>query len=285
MWAIILHGGAKEIAPEDESAHRRGCARALEAGSAILRSGGSAADAVAAAITVLEDDPTFNAGFGSAVNAEGEIEMCSALMEGTKFNVGAVTLVSRVRNPITVARTMLYDEPILLGGSGAESYAEEKNLELCSPAALLPEERRSANGRHDTVGCAALDTKGCVAVGTSTGGIEGNAPGRVGDSPQPGCGFYADDKLGAVAFSGDGEHIARKISAARVMLEFDAADPATPLREALREIEAIGGEAGAIALTRDGKFAWEHNSKDFAVAYQSSEMQEGRTFTNKAEEA
>ena len=111
MWAIILHGGAKEIEPQEVSAHKEGCHRALMAGRSILEGGGSAVDAVEAAIRELESDPTFNAGYGSALNADGQVEMCSAIMEGSEFNVGGVSIIRGVRHPISVARSMLHDEP------------------------------------------------------------------------------------------------------------------------------------------------------------------------------
>src|SRR4051812_16979683 len=285
MWAIILHGGAKEISRAQAEPNRKGCAKALEAGVAVLRRGGAATDAVEAAIRVLEDDPTFNAGIGSALNRDGEVEMCAALMEGSTFNVGAVAVATGVRHPISVAKALLREETVLLGGPGALRFAQEKGLELWqTETQSAAPRRREANLVHDTVGCCALDATGCLAVGTSTGGIEGSRPGRVGDSPQPGCGYYADDAIGAVAFSGDGEHIARKITAARVILEWDDERLSSTLKNALAEVSAAGGEAGGIALTPHGRFAWEHTSRDFAVAYASSEEPEPSIFLGKSEE-
>lgn len=286
MWAIILHGGAKEIEPPEVEAHRTGCLRALEAGRSILKSNGSAIEAVEAAIRELESNPTFNAGYGSALNAEGEVEMCSAIMEGESFNVGAVSIIQGVRHPISVARTMLFEEPILLSGTGARHFAAENNLELCAKDDLIPpeEKKAKASGTHDTVGCIALDVDGRLAVGTSTGGLDGSPAGRVGDSPQPGCGYYADNGVGAVAFSGDGEHIARKMLAARVMHTLSQASPDAALENALAQVATIGGEAGGILLTPTAEFGWRHNSRDFAVAMQRQDGQP-QVYTNKQEEA
>lgn len=282
-WAIILHGGAKAIEPEEAPAHRNGCLKALGAGRAILEADGSAVDAVVAAVRELETDPTFNAGYGSALNADGEVEMCSALMEGRDFNVGAVSVIQGVRHPITVARAMLQEKEILLSGPGARRFAAEHQLELCDPADLIsPEEARAAKtGSHDTVGCIALDTSGRLAVGTSTGGLEGSPVGRVGDSPQPGCGYYVDDKIGAVAFSGDGEEIARKMLAARVMHRLATDDPEAALENALNHLADIGGEAGGILLLPDGELGWRHNSRDFAVAMQRSDDAEPHAYIRK----
>ncbi|WP_309085336.1 isoaspartyl peptidase/L-asparaginase family protein [Chelativorans sp.] len=284
MWSIIVHGGAKTIEPSEREANSAGCLAAIEAGARILRGGGSSIDAVEAAVKVLEDDPTFNAGHGSALNAEGEIEMCASVMEGAKLNVGAVTVLRGVRNPVSVARTMLFDEPILLAGSGARQYAADKGLELCSPQDLKsPEQKRSSPSR-DTVGCVALDEKGNLAVAVSTGGLDGAAPGRVGDSPQPGCGYYADNAIGAVCFSGDGEQIARAMLAARVMHGFDAVDPGRTIEAALNALARVGGEAGAIALAPDGTAGWAHNSSHFAVAMASSILPNPKVFLSKEEE-
>lgn len=298
MWSLILHGGAKEIDPEEEEAHRNGCIKALEAGRAVLAGGGTAVDAVEAAGRVLETDPTFNAGYGSALNSDGEVEMCAGVMEGRDFNVGAVAVIKGVRHPISVAKAMLHEEPILLASDGARRFAAHKQLELCDPADLVTPQQRdfaSKSEAKDTIGVVALDQYGDLAVGTSTGGLDGSAPGRVGDSPQPGCGYYADNQLGAVAFSGDGEHIARKALAARVMQALSArrALPAgraamagveEVLEPSLREVEAIGGEAGAIVLTPTGKSGWAHNSREFAVAFMTSEDNHPHVFLRKKDE-
>jgi len=268
-WAIVVHGGAKEIAPDQEQANRRGCLDAVTAGRAILERGGTAVQAVEAAIRVLESDPTFNAGYGSDLNADGEIEMDAAVMDGTTLNIGAVAAIRGVRHPVTVARSMLDEPPILLVGEGAHRFAIEKAAELSAPADLIPQRPRDPDGRgHDTVGCVAVDALGTIATGTSTGGIDGTQPGRVGDSPLPGCGFYADSRVGAVAFSGDGESIARTLLAARVIQVIDGgAEPQAAIEVSLSHLARVGGEAGGIAVDRRGRIGWAHNSSHFAVAW------------------
>jgi beta-aspartyl-peptidase (threonine type) len=286
MWVLLLHGGASRIPPEKEPAFREGCGAALAVGAEALRLGQSAVDAVEATVRVLEADATFNAGYGSALNTEGEVEMCAAVMEGEGFNVGAVSAVKGVRHPVSVARRLLEEETILLTAGGARDYAREHGLEVCDPGELVSHERAAdhAGGGHDTVGAIAVDLIGRIAVATSTGGIAGSPPGRVGDSPQPGCGYYADQAIGAVAFSGDGEHIARMMLAARVMHRLREAGPAQALAGALAAVERIGGEAGGIAVTAAGETAWAHNSPNFAVAYQSSHMREPRIYLSQREE-
>lgn len=282
-WSLILHGGAKSIAPGEEEANRSGLLRALEAGSAVLRAGGGALDAVEAAIRVLEDAPVFNAGHGSVRNTDGEVEMDAAIMDGATLALGGVAAIRAVRNPIEVARLMLPQRPTLLVGEGARRFAQAQGAALCDPAELLadaPAER----GAHDTVGCVAFDARGHLAAGTSTGGLEGQHPGRVGDSPLPGCGLYADDSLGATCFSGEGESISRVLLAGRVMVALGSLDPQAAMEEALRAMDRVGGEAGGIVIDPSGRTGWAHNSAHFAVGVAGA-GQPPRAFLSRAEVA
>jgi beta-aspartyl-peptidase (threonine type) len=281
-WALIVHGGAKEIAPEKEKANRDGCLAALSAGAAMLREGGSALEAVEASIRVLEDDPTFNAGRGSVRNSDGEVEMDAALMDGAALDVGGVAAIRGVRHPITVARLMLREPPTLLVAEGARRFAEAHGAETCDPADLL---LAAEDTGHDTVGCVALDVMGNLAAGTSTGGLEGSPPGRVGDSPVPGCGLYADNSVGAVAFSGDGESIVRRTLAARVMQLLESGPPQAAIEATLDRLGDVGGEAGGIVLDRKGQIGWAHNSSHFAVGIMTSEDERSRIYLRKDEEA
>jgi beta-aspartyl-peptidase (threonine type) len=266
-WAVVVHGGAKTIATALYDRNRAGCARAAEIAAAMLRDGGSAIEAAHAAIRTLEDDPVFNAGFGSVLTSDGEVEMDAALMDGTTLAVGAVAGVRRVRNPVCVARAMLDEAPVLLAGDGAERFAAEHGIQLVEPEEMISSEALASEMKmHDTVGCVTLDMAGHLAAGTSTGGLPGKYPGRIGDSPLPGCGLLADDTLGAAAFSGDGESITRTTLAAHVLhvLESDSAGPAA--RAAIERLGRVGGEAGAIVLDREGRIGIAHNSDNFAVA-------------------
>lgn len=284
MWAIILHGGAKTIKSGEELANRQGCLAALKCGADVLKAGGSSIDAVEAAVVALENDQTFNAGYGSALNSDGEVETCAAVMEGAKWNVGAVAAAKGIRNPVRAARAMLFEEPVLIAAEGASKFAAQNGVELCSQNALAAGAEGGSKESHDTVGCIALDEAGQLATAVSTGGLEGSPEGRVGDSPQPGCGYYCDNAVGGVVFSGDGEHIARTMLAARVMHALDGANPDAAIAAAIRVVEKVGGEAGAITLTPDGRFGWAHNSSHFAVAYEHSSMPHPRVHLCKQEE-
>ncbi|WP_426955565.1 isoaspartyl peptidase/L-asparaginase family protein [Muricoccus radiodurans] len=280
-WVLVLHGGAKSIDPMKEAANRAGCLDALAAGAAMLRAGASALDAVEAAIRVLEDDPTFNAGRGSVRNSDGEVEMDAALMDGATLDLGGVAAIRAVRHPVSIARLMLRETPTLLVAEGARSFAAARGAELCQPAELLVPETEPA---HDTVGCIALDSRGHLAAGTSTGGLEGCHPGRVGDSPLPGCGLYADDAAGATVFSGDGESISRSLLAARVVQGMETGGPQASMEAAIARLSRTGGEAGGIALDRMGRIGWAHNSQHFAVGI-AREGGELRAFLHRDEDA
>ena len=281
-WAIIVHGGAKAIAPALDEAHRSGCLLALAAGQAILQAGGSAVDAVEMAIRALEDDPTFNAGYGAVLNARGQVECDAAIMDGSDLAVGGVAAVSTLRHPISVAAVMLAETPVLLVGHGAECFARDHDGELCAPADLVVE--RPGDPGCDTVGCVALDIHGHVAAGTSTGGLAGSHQGRVGDSPLPGCGLYADDAVGAVSLSGDGESLIRTTLASRLIHSLEAVAPDAAIELCLARLTEVGGEAGLIVIDAEGRIGWGHNSPQFAVAHAAS-GRAARAFTERAQDA
>lgn len=265
-WALVVHGGAKEIAPEEEAANRQGLAEAMEAGRLLLARGGTAVEAVEASVRVLERLPAFNAGYGSVLNAAGEVEMCAAIMEGAELQVGAVGAITGVAHPVSVARTMLPLKSVLLVGRGAVEFARDHHAELCSPEALVTNEAQRELAEHDTVGAVALDMNGNLAAATSTGGLSGAPRGRMGDSALPGGGYYADNGIGAVAFSGHGEGIARLALAAQVMASIDRDGPEAAIGKAVAQMERVGGDAGGIAIDRHGRIGWAHNSPHFAVA-------------------
>ena len=228
--SLIVHGGAWSI-PESETENcKAGCRRALEAGWAILSKGGSAVDAVEAAIVVLEDDPVFDAGIGSHLNRDGRVQLDAIVMDGQTLKAGAVAAVERVRNPIRLARKVMEaGDHMMLVGPGAEQFALENGMPLCAPGDLILERERqgwlrcAASGDHKlgrhfgdpsgTVGAVAMDAAGRLAAGTSTGGTCCKFPGRVGDSPLIGCGCYADAETGGVSCTGWGEGIMRIVMA------------------------------------------------------------------------
>ncbi len=284
-WAIIVHGGAKQMKPGEEDDNRTGVLQALEAGRAILAGGGSALDAVEAAIRVLEDLPIFNAGHGSALNAADQVEMCAGLMDGRDRAVGAVAAARNLRNPISVARALMPEKEVLLVGEGATLFARQKGLELARDEDLVTE--RAEADAHDTVGAVALDSGGNLAAGTSTGGLTGARVGRVGDSPLPGSGLYADNHIGAVALSGDGESITRLALAAQIIATINHDGPEDAVRKALEQLPHVGGsngDGGGIAIAKEGRLGWWHNSANFAVAMITSDMDGPGSWLSKEEE-
>jgi beta-aspartyl-peptidase (threonine type) len=290
-WALIVHGGAKPWEKEEEQANRDGITQAVQAGSKVLADGGSAVEAVEAAIRVLEDLPVFNAGTGSAPNEAGGIEMCSGIMDGSNLSAGAVGAIRQVRHPITVARQLLPEKEILLVGEGALLFAKAHGATLATDEELKAEAEKQAlaEGMHDTVGAVAMDSGGNLAAGTSTGGLNGQKVGRIGDSPLPGGGLYADNHIAAISFSGDGETITRLALASRVMASIE---DGLPMEEAiakgLAKLPGTGGadaDGGAIGIDKHGTLAWAHNSPMFAVAYVTADMAEPKAFLHKDEEA
>ncbi|MDQ4087769.1 MAG: isoaspartyl peptidase/L-asparaginase family protein [Pseudomonadota bacterium] len=286
-WALIVHGGAKEMKAGEETANREGIIEAARAGAEILSGGGSAVDAVEASIKVLEDLPVFNAGRGSAPNAKGDVEMCAGLMDGRDRSVGAVGAIREVRHPISVARKLMPEREVILVGEGALLFARENAMDSISNGELLAEEEKEALEEcHDTVGAVAMDFGGNLAAGTSTGGLTGARVGRIGDSPLPGSGLYADNHIGAVSLSGDGESIARLALAAQIMATIDAEGPEAAVRKALEQLPHVGGadgDGGGIAIAKDGRLGWWHNSPNFVVGVVTSESQEPRAYLKKDE--
>lgn len=265
-WSIIVHGGARDIDPEDRPLFARGCREAAALGARILEEGGSALDAAEAAVRLLEDLPQYNAGRGSVTNADGDIEMDAAIMDGHTLALGGVGAIRNVRHPVSVARALLAETPVLLVGEGAALFAGRIGAE---PA--LPSDRDApAETGCDTVGCVARDRAGHLAAAGSTGGLLGKAVGRVGDTPLPGCGLYADDALGAVAFSGQGEAIARAMLAAEVLHKLSAS-PSGAIGAALDRLATrLAGEAGGILIAPDGRMGAAHSSAEFSLGLAAS---------------
>jgi L-asparaginase / beta-aspartyl-peptidase len=227
--SLIIHGGAWNIPDEAVEDCRAGIRRALEAGWKILASGGAAIDAVQAAILILEDDPAFDAGFGSHLNSDGHVQLDAIIMDGASLKAGAVAAVEHVRNPILLARAVLEkSDHMMLVAAGAEKFAAEHGIPLCPAETLIHERERAAWMRcsedshaaehhvgHEsgTVGAVALDGDGRLFAATSTGGTCCKLPGRVGDSPLIGCGCYADTEAGGVSCTGHGEGIMKIVMA------------------------------------------------------------------------
>ena len=227
--ALIVHGGAWDIPDEAVDACTSGCHDALTAGWSILRRGGSALDAIEAAIVVLEDDPVFDAGYGSHLNLDGHVECDAIVMNGATLHAGAAATLHRIKNPIQVARKILENSPhMMLVAEGAERFAKDQGIKLCKPEELVSEAEREAwmkckTDKHaaehhrgheqGTVGAVAIERDGNLFAATSTDGTCCKLPGRVGDSPLIGCGCYADSEAGGVSCTGYGEAIMKVVLA------------------------------------------------------------------------
>jgi L-asparaginase / beta-aspartyl-peptidase len=228
-WKLVIHGGAGVIepsrtTPETDAAIRAALDRALEAGSAILATGGRALDAVEAAVRLLEDDPNFNAGYGSVFTWEETHELDASIMDGATRAAGAVAGVTATKNPISLARAVMEKSPhVFLSGNGADQFSIDQGFEQVANSYFsTPRRQRQLNEfkttdvsaldveyKYGTVGAVALDANGHVAAATSTGGMTGKRWGRVGDSPIIGAGTYADDRACAVSATGKGEYFIR----------------------------------------------------------------------------
>jgi L-asparaginase / beta-aspartyl-peptidase len=221
--SLIVHGGAGNFPKDIADDCLSGVRQALEAGWRVLSRGDAAIDAVQAAIVSLEDNPLFDAGYGSHLNRDGRVQLDAILMDGVTLKAGAVAAVEHVRNPIELARLVLgKSEHMMLVGEGAEQFAREHGMPLCAPEELVTSRARAAWKKRmeaiaaaddssvpqtGTVGAVAIDSSGNLVAGTSTGGTARKHPGRVGDSPLIGCGCYADAEAGGVSCTGYGEGV------------------------------------------------------------------------------
>jgi beta-aspartyl-peptidase (threonine type) len=294
MISFIVHGGAWDIPDDLVEAHRNGVSQALAIGWKILSEGGSAVDAVEKAINYMEDDPTFDAGRGSFVNAVGEIELDASIMNGTTFRAGAIAAVQNIRYPISLARVIMdKSEHILLAGMGAVRFGREHGILQCKNDELLVgrelERWRQLQSKQkfstkdafrkktpqDTVGAVALDKNGVVVSGTSTGGTPNKYPGRVGDSPLIGCGTYADSSIGGASCTGWGEAIIKVVLAKTVidMLEHNGGNVVIGAQQSIQRLEKKAeGFGGVIVLNSKGIPAIAYNTPRMARAYRTSEM-------------
>ncbi len=260
--AIVIHGGAAtwQVSKETMQNIVEACITAAKAGQSILLDGGSAVDAVEAAVRILEDCPELDAGRGSHPNTLGEIEMDALIMDGASLNLGAVAAIQRIRNPISLARHILeHDNHNFMVGAGAERFADSIGFPRCELADLFVEEpaiqNPQASPEGDTVGAVALDSHGNLATATSTGGTPNQLPGRVGDSPLVGSGGYADNRTAATGATGRGEDLMKLVISKQVcdyvgngMSAQEACDAAIKLLT-----ERVNGEGGLISVDAQGQ--------------------------------
>jgi beta-aspartyl-peptidase (threonine type) len=278
------------MTPEKEKAFQEALERALQLGNAILQKGGSALDAVEAAVRSMEDNPLFNAGKGAVFTNEGKNELDAAIMNGATLEAGSVAGVTTIKNPISAARAVMEKSPhVMMTGKGAEKFAKEKGLEIVDPSyfyteirwkvlqAAIAEDSSKMKLDHDdstrqsalkqpenrdykygTVGAVALDRHGNLAAATSTGGMTNKKFGRVGDAPIIGSGTYANNQTVAISCTGWGEYFIRLVMAKSIsdMIEFGK----MPLKKAademvMKRLPALGGDGGLIAVDKDGNIA------------------------------
>ena len=275
--AIVVHGGAGGL-PSDSDRRdrmRSGAAAAVEAGHAVLAGGGTAIDAVEAAVVVLEDDPEFNAGRGAALTEYGRVELDASMMDGTNRAAGAVAAVRGVRNPIRAARAVLEDgRHVLLAGAAATDFAATAGLAFESETWFVTERERLALSRateaaRGTVGAVARDARGRLAAATSTGGVSGQRLGRVGDSPLIGAGTWADDATVAVSCTGHGESIIRSALAHEVdaLLRHRGVSLDEACALAIEDLGRWGKDGGLIAVSAHGEVAATFNSPGMTRAW------------------
>lgn len=266
--AIIVHGGCGKVEQSSIPERVKGVEEAAQAGWKILLRGGSAVDAVEAAVVVLENNPLFNAGTGSAFNSEGRIETDAGIMDGAKLAVGAVAAVTGILNPIQLARRVMEVGPqVFLVAKGAEQFAHSQGIAECDLERLVAVHRRQQwEEMHGTVGASACDSHGKLAAATSTGGYFNKLPGRVGDSPLVGCGTYADGQV-AVSCTGDGEHIIRMtLARLAAFLYQELGNAQDACNRAVEQLDAtLGGEIGMILVDRLGQPVFAKNSHDMPI--------------------
>ena len=289
-----------KLGPAGEAAYRAALKQALAAGTAVLARGGSSMDAVEAAIRVMEDDPHFNAGRGAVFTEQGKNEMDAAIMDGATERAGAAADVTRTRHPISLARAVMEKTPhVMLVGPGADAFSAQAGLEQVDPSFFFTESRWDSlvkqlqkegkpvpprpagapppgaiepvavydetpgQGNYGTVGAVALDVNGNIAAGTSTGGMQGKMPGRVGDSPIIGAGTYASNHSCAVSATGSGEYFIRLTVARDIcaLVEYEGMKLGDAVNEIIhKQLPAIHGDGGVIAITPDGQMAWSFNT-------------------------
>ena len=282
---LLVHGGAWAIPDDMTEAHVRGVRRALAAGWKVLEGGGSALDAVEAAVVVMEDDETFDAGRGSFLTSDGRVQLDALMMDGATLRAGGVGCVERIRNPIRAARLVLDQSPhVYLVADGAERFAHQHGLPLCANQDLVIEreverlrdvQRQGTEAKppeffaeHDTVGAVALDSRGNLAAATSTGGTLNKTPGRVGDSSLIGCGCYADNESAAVSTTGWGEPIMKLVLAKWTADRVESGlAPQEAAQQALYYLKTrLNGHGGMIVVDARGRIGLAHNTPRMAWA-------------------
>ncbi|HLN74705.1 MAG: isoaspartyl peptidase/L-asparaginase family protein [Methylococcaceae bacterium] len=290
MYAIAIHGGAGVISPKEltaalEKQYLQGLKDALDAGFKILEKGGSALDAVQAAVVLLEDNELFNAGKGSAFTSDETHELEASIMCGKRVDGGAACGLKNVKNPILLARAVLEESHhLFLNGQGAELFADERELEFVPKEYFYTEKKykelkecqSNAGKNKGTVGAVAIDGEGNLAAATSTGGLTNKKFGRIGDSPILGAGTYANNTTCAVSCTGDGEYFIRCVAAYDVsaLLEYKGMTLQNACQEVvMHKLKKLGGEGGLIAIDRQANIEMVFNGEGMYRGYQKQNHQ------------
>lgn len=299
--SLAIHGGAGtllkgQMTAEKEAAYREALQNALDAGYAILEKEGTATEAVEMAVKVLEDSPLFNAGKGSVFTAEGTHEMDAAIMDGQTLNAGAVSLITGIKNPVSLARDVMENsDHVFLAGDGAMTFAKNQGYELLGKDYFFDQLRYDQwqhikgsdsfqldhsvkkDSKFGTVGAVACDAQGNIAAATSTGGMTNKKWGRVGDSPMIGAGNYANNKTCAVSCTGSGEYFIRAVVAYDVscLMEFKGMSLDEAAKETVHNrLMEINGDGGLIAVDAKGNISMPFNTEGMYRACKSSTGQE-----------
>ena len=276
-YGLVIHGGAGTITRENMSTEKEAeyiskLTAALKTGYAILENGGSGLDAVEATIKVMEDSPLFNAGKGAVFTGAGTNELDASIMDGATLQGGAVAGVKTVKNPISAARKVMEKTwHVLLAGEGADAFAKEQELDIVDNSYFHTEQRfkslikakEKEIEKHGTVGCVALDKKGNLAAGTSTGGLTNKRWGRVGDSPIIGAGTYASNKTCAVSGTGQGEYFIRGSVAFDIaaQMDYEKKSVQTAAQAVIDKLTERGGTGGVIVMDSKGNIAMSFNTE------------------------
>ena len=287
-FSILIHGGAgtmerEKMSMEKELEYRKKLEEALNKGYEILENNGSSELAVIEAIKVMEDSPLFNAGKGAVLDERGEASLDASFMSGKNLNAGAVAGVKKVKNPITVAYSVMKNTPqVFLISEGADEFAKEQGLNLVDNSYFITERRKaqllknknpvqlkdkndslSPISKFGTVGCVALDKNGNLSAGTSTGGRSNKKWGRVGDVPIIGAGNYANNNTCAISATGWGEFFIRNVVAHDIssLYEYKNLDIKQAAKVSLEKVKKLGGSGGLIAIDKFGNYAMEFNTK------------------------
>ena len=289
--AIVIHGGAgwfSNMSPEEIKDLKKGLKMAADKGFDILENGGSSVDAVEAAIIVLEDNPLFNAGRGSVYTSEERQEMDASIMTGKDNEAGAVSSVTNVKNPISLARHVMEETPhVMFTSSGAEKLARDNNIEQVEQSYFANPDRlkslkKAQENKKGTVGVVAIDKNRVITAGTSTGGMTNKAPGRVGDSPIIGAGTWVENNSCGVSATGHGEYFIRFSVAKEICVKarYQNKSIQQASTEVMNQLKEIGADGGVIVMDSQGNYAFAFNTPAMARAYKDASSEIIKIYKN-----